>query len=186
LTIAVINGTFNNLLNYYGSLDGAIGLDKAISSIPVFDNYSPTLSPTQAPTNSSNATSEYIVMNQYIDNTCYGDVQLQVGYQTEVCIANGINNSFVLSCSQPYIYNKTYTTSDCTGNSIVTSVTEVDTCLKDNIAFSCRSVESYYDLILMDSGNTSSFSTHRLIIIITIIITIILIIIIIEIYSNLN
>jgi len=115
----------------------------------------PTLSPTQSPTVE---TFQYAFFNQYTDETCYGDVETQVGYLTDACIPTE-NGSLIISCTPQYITFQMYDTSaDCTGISTAGTI-PTSNCMKGNTAWFCKDVESYYDLVLMDSGTVTTTTT---------------------------
>ena len=119
----------------------------------------PTLLPTPNPTqNPTVETFQYALINQYTDETCYGDVESQTGYIANACIPDG-NSSFILSCTPQDISFQFYESStDCTGVSTSGTI-PTSNCLKGNNAWFCKNVESYYDLILMNSGNLNVTTT---------------------------
>ena len=113
----------------------------------------PTLSPTYTP--SPTTVTQYVLFNEYIDETCYGDVDLQVGYLTNTCISDvsssiGIS-SFIASCTSQNITFQEFSTANCSGT-FNTSTIETSNCMHNSAGF-CKEVGSYYDLVLMDAGN---------------------------------
>ena len=109
----------------------------------------PTLSPpTQLPTPTP---FQYVIFNEYIDETCYGDVDQQVGYLTNTCIPY-VNGSSIVSCTTQNITIQEFSTSDCLGE-FNTSTIDTNSCMKGKFAGFCKETGSYYDLVLMDSGN---------------------------------
>jgi hypothetical protein len=120
----------------------------------------PTLIPTPNPTHFPTVPTpfQYALINQYTDETCYGDVELQVGYLSNACIPNG-NGSLIITCTSQYISFQMYDASaDCTGIP-TTGIIPTSNCMKGNTAWFCQNVVSYYDLILMDSGTATAITT---------------------------
>ena len=117
----------------------------------------PTLSPTYTPGAPTPIptplapTTQYVLFNEYIDETCYGDVEAQGGYLTNTCIAYG-NGSSILSCTSQNITIQEFSTPDCTGK-VNTSTIDTLNCMQGNVAGFCKEVVDYRDLVLMESGN---------------------------------
>ena len=132
---------------------------------PTYPLDAPTPSPTFAPSPMPNPTYfptaptpfQYVLFNIYINETCYGDVDQQVGYLTNTCIS-GVNGSSIVSCTSQNITIQEFSTSDCFGDFNTTTTTTIDTnnCMNGNIAGFCKETGSYYDLVLMDSGNSNT------------------------------
>lgn len=125
----------------------------AIGSPTPQPTYTPTVSPTPTPTYFPTAPTpfQYVLFNKYIDETCYGDVDQQVGYLTNTCIPD-VNGSSIVSCTSQNITFQDFSTSDCFGEFNTTTI-YTNNCMKGNIAGFCKETGSYYDLVLMDSGN---------------------------------
>ena len=117
----------------------------------------PTLSPTYTPGAPTPIptplapTTQYVLFNEYIDETCYGDVEAQGGYLTNTCVAYG-NGSSILSCTSQNITIQQFSTPDCSGK-VNTSTIDTLNCMQGNIAGFCEEVVNYRDLVLMESGN---------------------------------
>ena len=133
-----------------GVVDFELFSAKALLVQSPYPSQSPTLAPTMKPTPAT----QYVLFNSYIEQTCYGDVDLQVGYLTNTCIPNG-NSSIIVSCTSQNITFQEFSTSDCFGE-FNTSTTDTNNCMKGNVAGFCKETGSYYDLILMDSGNSNT------------------------------
>ena len=111
---------------------------------------SPMLNPTHFPTVPTPF--QYVLFNEYIDETCYGDVAQQVGYLTNTCITY-LNSSSIVSCTSQNITIQEFSTSDCFGD-FNTTTSDTNNCMSGNFAGFCKETGSYYDLVLMDSGNS--------------------------------
>ena len=111
---------------------------------------STALVPTPIPTPSPTHAYTYAYFNQYVDETCYGDVNFQEGILTNQCITYYTTSSIV-TCNNGTISFEEYTTSDCTGTPLYNFIQETLNCIMGGTFF-CKDVETYSDLILMNSG----------------------------------
>ena len=109
---------------------------------------SPMPTPTYFPT--APTPFQYVLFNEYIDETCYGDVDQQVGYLTNTCIPD-VNSSSIVSCTSQNITVQEFSTSDCIGEFNTTTI-DTNNCMGSFAGF-CKETGSYYDLVQMDSGS---------------------------------
>jgi len=147
-----LNLTYLNLS--YNNLTGTVPeLTSQPSSQPTYEIGAPTPVPTHTPTYFPTAPTpfQYVLLNKYIEQTCYGDVDQQVGYLTNTCIPDK-NSSSIVSCTSQNITFQEFSTSDCFGEFNTTTI-GTNNCMSGNIAGFCKETGSYYDLVLMDSGN---------------------------------